>query len=151
MRFWKWLPQKTEIFRQTFQPSNLITNRRYFSQDSRHYERSKNFAGFQHIKPYLSNLYISNLTSNQSIMIICLKDTLQGLVTLIVILGVNGILLYTAAFWRCCVGSISPNTVRHSAAGDQKIYQTLQYKRHYEGHIFFPGFQNIIKPLQIFM
>jgi len=47
MRFWKWLPQKTEIFRQTFQPSNLITNSNIFLQDSRHYERSKNFAGFR--------------------------------------------------------------------------------------------------------
>ena len=73
-------------------------------------------------------------------MIVCLKDTLQGLVTLVVILVVKDILLYTAAFWRCCVGSINHNPVRHSAAGDQKIYQTLQYKRHYEGHIFFPGF-----------
>ena len=50
-------------------------------------------------------------------MIVCPEDTLQGLVTLVVIVMVNGILLYTAAFWRSCGASISPNLVTHLQAG----------------------------------
>ena len=56
----------------------------------------------------------------RSIMVVCLKDTLQGLVTLIVILVVNGILLYTAAFWRSCGASINHNPVTHLQAGIRK-------------------------------
>ena len=87
----------------------------------------------------------------RSIMVLWQSDTFIGLVTLLVILGVRSILLYTAAFWRCCVGSVNHNPVTHCAAGDQKIYQTPQYKRHYEGLIFFPGFQNIIQTFQTFL
>ena len=68
--------------------------------------------------------YIGQTLQTRSILVVWQNDTFIGLVTLLVILGVRSILLYTAAFWRSCGASINHNPVTHCAAGDQKIYQT---------------------------
>ena len=73
---------------------------------------------------------------NQSIIVICPEDTLQGLVTLVVIVMVNGILLYTAAFWRSCGASINHNPVTHLQAGIRKYTKPHSIKHITKGLYF---------------
>ena len=136
MMFWKSPHLLSEIFEKPFKPLQLITNSKTFFQDSRYYERSKNFAGFQPLLKNLS-LYLTNLIPYKPLSVKPLYPETFNVWFVIPIGILRTLFIYPPPYPQ----SQDYQTLR--SGGSRKYYQTLQHKRHYEEHIFFPGFQNI--------